>query len=1179
MSQGPFHPPPYDPQEPIEAEIVDPRALPGGQASGLRQPDFPAYPPPPRRQHSKLVLVFMGLGLLSLLFLCGGVGYSLYVALSGEAQPTVEEQALLARTFAEDTVELVAALDGKWHVDASHANHREVRRLLRDLERASESYDSEAIENLVDWPAHMLRFSASYRFPIESVFDRIELNDAAKRNFDLPDEASDFRICHIVEQSPDVLYVYTYAGAGTLQHCPYLFHVRRAGGVWKLVDWCEIPERMWESEKNGLGVGPTQGDLEGDGQRYFVEVLVQSDPLIDEGTQQEAADVLRRAEGIAGLPALRNQNLHLLAVRWYLLNDNAEAKRLLEQSVDADAYPWVHHLAAKIAHDERRYDDALAAIGHYERTAGTHQELTLLKLQCQVQLKQTAAAAETALAIVRYAPEDFSHLWQVLAHIPSDRLPELMALLPPGSESRENLARAARRLLYDEKVDEYQAVRDYVASQAPGTSTLLSLDAQLLHYRGELEKALAKHQEIIDLAEDEESRSAARYQYVTLALELYRPLEVYERSNERREILELLVDEIEYGDGLITMPQLAPLVARHRELEPDDPNLPWYAAMVAIDQQAWPTALEEITRALGQREEAVESQDDDGEEDYRTTELKRRLLEVRCELGQALDAYRDAEDADETYRTLAANLERRQDWQTLRALSALHSPRGDDLWVRYYQLRSEEAEAMQAQDARRWGSLLNAYRHLLRDNESSETIYPYYLESRIEELSLEHESWQAVLANDPEAETQLPTLLARLKREGDRQAVQEFLAEVRVKFPENDLAFSEELNTLWEARDFRGVVQRLKDWNWNQSNQFVSQYVWPERIVLSHLALGEADEAREVIRAQENLAHLQLAVLLAAGDAAGLRTHLAEHADELYLTIPVDAEWLRVPAIATFVGSEAYRELREEFPHAVEATYVSQHGLVFFPQVMTWTPESIRTRLAHVGLGDVTVQALPQPPLVRPTFRLQTTGGAYLVSCGGEPFGTVNQLQRENGYIAPAFGKAFESHQSWVAINPGGELLQDNDAMFFRILAALSEEGSALWASPAEVGRLAIPLTPALSQKLIADPVQLRAMATTTSSVWISYWMEDDEHAWTATPWRARCQEAARGGASGRIKVRLARGSAREEHWLELVRVIGKPWGNYEIVGRLEAASILEPSLSAGDVAKFTTDEILAWEK
>lgn len=1161
-----------DQYEPLDAEVVDVVTPPGKPAGAGLPPSFQLpYQPPPRRTLWP-ILGCGGAVLLVVILMCGGAAVLLYRAgeqLAAGGNGAVAVPIASERTLVEQTADIKRHLDGQWHVAADDPNFREVRQLLRDLERAHADDNTAAFDKLVVWPAHMERYHKAYRFQPIRISQRMQLETLERGEASMPLEANNFKIADVDERTADDWFVYTYAQEGDLAHTAYLFHLRRSSGNWKLVDWAEVPELRWSAEHNGYGAGPPSTDPYRHEQQALIADLEEWESLRQADNLSTAEQTLRRAEQRNGVPQLHDSNTYLIAIRWFALGKYDEAERVIRRISDPNRFPWAHDLIANIHYRRGDHAACLAAIDRYEQGVGFHYDLAKIKVFCHQELKQQDQAATAAIALLRYAPADALALSQVMSHVPADQLPAALALLPQEDETAERLVNAVSVTLYRNRLDSLEQVRAYLLAHHPESEHLLKLDVQQLRYQGEFELALAKQRELMERSEDDEQKREVLSESLSLSMQFKTPLEVYQAAADPRAALAIMTEGTEYEEGQLSLRQLKEILPLHRQRDPDDPKIAWYTAIVAEDQGDYVTALAEYQRALAALPEDAE--------DYERDELRLQIFNARYQVGQGLDAYREADDPLDAYHSLAALYEQDGQWDKLKELNELHRVHADDLWIEYYRLCIAEHEALETKRADRQAEVLQRFQQLAERNaEFGNKIYPYMITAHIYRLASESPDWRKLFAESQEPAQLFHNLAARFKRAHDDAALQELVTAFRQKAPEDDALLGYDIDRMWDAKNYAGIIARLA----SRPQASLDKYArgrWQDRLVLCHLLLGDTTQAWQAASDPDENVRLRLFVRMAEGDLGKIREFLNEHADALYLYALVNDDMLRVPALAAFVQSDAFRQLRADYDIPLTFHSPISKAILFDDEQGKWDEESIRMRLTEGGIANAQVELLPQPPLATRTFRIRVGEHECRLTLGDEPYTTSKDLERYGQHLEPDFAAVVAKHKFWLAIEMTNTDDKVQQQTWQKIVAAFVRGHDAIWATLPEGENVYAVLSFVLAKELQAGQRTLLSLhEPDRSNSWLP--QTDSAEDLENRTWYTRSRAAAQGGPLGRIQIRVQQGSATEKHWLQVMSVTHKQWGTYTITAKLEQASQLQPLLHAGDVVRISAYEILQWE-
>lgn len=1126
------------------------------------------FQPPPRHPS---IMPLLGCGAVALILVvlsCAGLGFYL----SGHLRlPSGDSAATKELPPEEDRQEILAAIDGQWHVPVG--KHREMQQLLRQLENASLPDKRKAFEELVDWPAHLERFYSSYRFQPIPPLMRMQLSHIERADFSMPAEVGDFRIAEVVERGPDERMIYAYNFEGNWQHVPYRFLVRRKKQNWKLVDWCELPNKLWATRELGLGSGPTIGDLPGNVQRRILTFLSEVDTLQAANNAAEAERRLRTAEAQHGIPELRPTIARQIAIRWHILGNLAEAERVYRSAGDPAEHPWLVYGLAEIYESQQRHDQALEQIELYEQVAGFHASLSSLKTQILNRQKRTEAAAKEVLRLLRFDPKDSETLQLAVSIVPAERISEVLALLPDSPESIATLTQCAELRIYQDDVDIYQLIREHVAAKNPDGPEVLELDARLLHYQGRLAEAAAEYQERVQKLPAEEQRFA-HSDAIELLLQLKSPLDVYRESTTPRQTIRVMVEGLDDDEILISDKQLGELLPLHFERDPTDPRLPYYAARVASEQQDFDTAIREFQKFL-----AAEPSAD--EEEYFRELVADELLNAYHAADRTFEGFRKASEPANAYRILASQLEQAADWSNLHLLNTAASPiLGEDAWLKYYTARVDEEQGRLAGDpVRRWAAL-GVYQALRESKPDANAVSQYLLDTRIDDLRSERNGWRVYLPEAKAPAALLERLLTRFREEGDDLATAELLEQYEEAFPNDVAGLRAKVNCCWEQADHAGVVTLLTPWPPPRLAESYYQYELRQRLIVSLLHELKRDEALKLVEAGDvTNSQEKFYVALARQDIASATKLLAEKQGP-HFSLPLESDWARVPAINRFLASEEFKQLTEDFPPHLSHLPTKGRSLLFFEQPLEWTADLIRERLQAVDAGEGTrfaaavIVELPQPPLTTRTFELRIDGNKVFITVGGAPYPMKGLLSGSSNRELKEFQQAVSKHQAWLAIDLVGSR---NKLSLEQIVGKLADKTTTgIWWQDASFRSYAAVLSATAREQLAAGE-RWKAVFPHAQPRYFAEFAAAEPATTKPRFWHSELRAAAAGSRTGEVKIRVQVGQAAEVQWLTVVRVKHQNWGHYLLDCRFSTPSHLLPTFREGSWVRINAHEILDW--
>lgn len=1126
---------------------------------------YGSLPPRPPRRAKGMLLGCGAVAVLSLAVLCGGGAWMAYRATTGGSRIEV-------KPLSDERESIVAALDGKWHVQQGDPKYREIVQLLRELEAATASGDKQEFQKLVDWPAHMARYYRAYRHPLQFV-ERLQLDGIEKNDFTMPADASDFKIAAIDERREDEWYVFAYAQQGTQANAAYLFHVRKHKAGWKLVDHAEIGQMMWMAELNGGCAGRQFGDHRYASQQRFVELQDESDRLRDDGDQDGAMARLRKSEAEPGVPAARSLNHFHTALRWEYLGDLDEAQRVVRQIDDLDNLPYAWLLVARVEAARGNHVEALAAIDRFEHAAGFHLTAVEQRIESLAALERKQEASQQALRLVRYAPQSYQAISAGLSRVGESDFAHLLDALPIDDSVAKAWRDSARILLNRQAIDSHKALAEYFAKYYPGAQYAARMHAQRLEYEGEWEQAAAAYYAVAEAEDDPEERRLSLYEAVELELRYRSVSDVYRDSRDPRQIFALLTDDYYYDESLIDADDLAELLPLHREREPRDPRLAWCSALAARTKRDWPAAVVALR-------DAAAAFDPSGGLPYDEADLQSELLVARYRAGETIDPTQEEGDPQEVYRTLATAMESRGDWPALKALHERYPASPNDLWRRYYDLCLQLEEASPAKDAARHAELLQALLDLNQANAQSQTIYQFLLDSKIDQVSIDADRWESRLVERPRPQDFIATLINRFARDPRQARLENMLEHARQLHPDALALHRYELDRLWDAKDYAGYAAYHKKWVLDRplKDDPMLGFISTERAVVSHLMLRDHTAAWTVATGTRGNAQHQWLVLIAGAKTSELRDFLRERRGDLYTPLELLETHRDVPTIASYVSTPEFAALRTESPLAIPSSFAGMGAVSFYADAEPLALDSIRKQLVGAGVDGLEIDELPSPPLASTTLRLRMKGCECLLVIGDRPFASEDDISDVEHDAGRRWRELASTSRHWLAVQPTQGFAHLHEDVWLKLLAALVPQSVGLWCSDEDSDTKWLAPTEQDLALIANDHRNLGGLLRATR---FALWLQRDVGEIDDSQRKDvlhRCRKAAQQGTSpGRVLVPLQRGNAVEDLWLQVVAVKDEHWGLYRIEARAMADSELFPLLRKGHLVNVNPHDVRQW--
>jgi hypothetical protein len=290
--------------------------------------------------------------------------------------------------------------------------------------------------------------------------------------------------------------------------------------------------------------------------------------------------------------------------------------------------------------------------------------------------------------------------------------------------------------------------------------------------------------------------------------------------------------------------------------------------------------------------------------------------------------------------------------------------------------------------------------------------------------------------------------------------------------------------------------------------------------------------------------------------------------------------------IGSILWSEAFRTVRERFPPSW--SWASGGDLVLLLKEKPAVIEAdLKKRLSGALDGSIGFEHLePEQDADIESFVVSADGVVVCLAFGSRPYATQESI-RESAMVKRPLQRALSEHQGYVLIGGICASRARGDAVdqLTRQVAAalLDERCMALYF--AKDSRLVS--NGQELQQLLAGQETLETQQDWGEDAWLS---QDDAHAKDETERfqqrrRDLLQELRKSlGNDGvpeaplQLLVPFKVGGTAETHWLELVRAWPEPYYGWEIIGRLQTDSRINPRFRAGECIRLSSYSVNDWK-
>jgi hypothetical protein len=1086
---------------------------------------------------------------------------------------------------------------------------REFDRLFKRVIAAR--HDDEAFRKLVDLQGYARRVlnhpatrrAASYDEPTFEEDEHGELSN--------PTSASRHKILHVKrgEREGEAL-VYVLFDEWEGDHTVYRFWLRRAGRSWKICDWQRADLPLSQGATTAL-VQVLGSDPNGDGYHRTLEAC------------NHRGD-LSRAEQLAKLQALLDAplpvDLHdycklLQAYSWHSLSRPRETLACFAAIQRPDECPGIYDVTAAIHSGREEHLQAIAAAEKYGQLTGFNPDLLELKATSLAALGRETEAIETWQQLVRLDGQNYLN-WQSLARLlPDDEKTKLIDLLREKPKPLEAVRVLASLLLADGDEAAMTALEKFIAAQAPESPVLAEIQAQRASQAGDLLAAAELYWQLRQQAEDSDQQARYRSLYLDEMCAAREPARAYAQlvddGEEPQKVFHEIVQRVEYDDVSLSLENLAPMFALHRQRAQHDPWLMYNEGLLLAKQGKDAAAEREIAAALAQIPagvnasrggdefslEAIEYEIRDNEQDeYVDSDAKdydalRDLAAVAhmrtlARLGRAQEAWETYGDDPslEAVQVIANALEIEQRFDDLEQFIASAEASGKSPgWCAYYHATDEIRKGHYPQAA--W---------LLE-----QTTLP------------DDEVWRAKLLDDLKVEAYLSAgevelayrvnkerrdsfalLSSKLSTRRNYDLLTKLIAAHRAADADDPNLLENEVELHWRKLEYEAVIEKLTPW---PADALIG--LEPERLAQFHewkvrslLMLGLRNDARAAAKVAFELDDVHLPLLLVELSQGEMEQARELLTDRRFARETMKSDGWNDPALAAlFLGPE-FADLRTQFPPAAPAVDPTGTKMLLLTRAPPeLTSDQIIERLKQAKFPAVEdSHTLAYPPGQRRSILLRTSLGQLIVTVGGGLYPALDDSPLTDALGQP-LQRAIHAHGGWIAFDfeASPTVREDAAAKQFAQAVAAFCDGDTLaicGSVPGAYSKYA-ELADAAARERLQRGEPFPSGAAASNNFW---WSDAPNGNYNNGP-AARRQwiewhKSLRGfvgkqpsAASARVKISLQRGHAWEDLWLDASHATRGEYGGYSLVGRLQSDSALYPHLPAGAIVSVSEYGIREW--
>jgi hypothetical protein len=1037
---------------------------------------------------------------------------------------------------------------------------RELNRFFgRVLETLAEE-EQEAFRDLVDHNAFAHRACLHPTALAAGDVDQSALESMLEYELDGPRHWQRFLIVHVARgAAANEAIVYGVLESATEQPTPLRWWLRRSGREWTICDWELIDRGQSEAARwartQSLGDDPDNGTYWQAG-----SAIEQAAEDALAGRRGAAAAKLRDAEKHRLPAAVHDMTQVEAAIAWLHCGRPDLALAACDRVQDQEGDVGAVSVRARALWDLERFDEFLAAMDRYRALAGAHPELLRYEAEALESQGKRSAAADCWWEVLRLMPDDREALFEFCRSAAPPRRAENTHVFCTSKKPVDRAVEAAIQAIVRDESAAAEALTAYVRAQAPDSADLEHLTALQFDHDEQYVEAAAHYLKAHELETHPEEKKERFRAYLAAMAAAGKSLEAYQAADDPQAAFDYLTADYEYDEALIASEDLAQLVEAHRERAQDEPRMLYLSAKLLLDRSDFPAAAAAFLAAEARATDELSSL-------VRSGRLE--AIYRRGSIKEAYEAY--PEDRAEAFRELAWLAIGDDNWQALGELIGIHG-RNDpaDGWIPFFTAKREEQA----------GNFTAALTALASVSAADDAGLKYMSDRLRQDLYIQSDNVSQAYAAEGNSPETFLQLAGRLAEEGNWDRVLSLAQLHAAAAPADPNSVYFATKARWQLGQHELLVQNLTPWP-DQKLQNLDQ-AWlteiADQLVRSRLRTGAGNEARQA--AEQLQADLGLdQPLLTAELALGNRPRALELLANPLIGREFFQRQLQIDEACGAVLTEPeFAEVRRRYGLQRPNDYGRPSASIVL--LLKQAPEEARWQAAFdraAGAASSSARTLTRASgdVPRTSRLVDLPGGTLVVTASSAPYCGEQDAPTSLQPDSP-LRKAIAGHDAWIAIDlvladkiaPAREL----ELAAQKLAAELCDEQAlAIYASLPRRFSPRLVLAEDAAREQLAAGTFLTADGNERNAL---YLYQIDAEADDSQPWPARrkalrelADQARVENPAGhaQVRVRLSRGHAEEDLWLNVVRSSRGSYRSEELLVEVTEPSRLWPHLAAGE--------------
>jgi Flp pilus assembly protein TadD len=1036
--------------------------------------------------------------------------------------------------------------------------HREktLRANRADLEQV---FDFDAFQNrLYAWPEnqslnYFQRLGVTEQFRDQRVLD--SLNDK-------------FTIVHVAKR-PDSqsAIVSGYVGLESGMHVEQRWLIVAHGSSWRVADSEMCDWGCWRTQLHARQMKAAEGSPTAWNQfNAAADRVDQASTLIQAGNADQGLAQLE-AINYAGLDSRLQDEMRMRILQATMYVGDPQKRLLLAQQFQhpeqwpGAAYAQAHAHAALGNHQE-----AIEAGRKFMAQVGPTVGINQLLLPCYEQLGDKEGQAAAYRHLLRVRPADASSL-AGLAKVSGDNAAEVVERLRKLPDPPPTASQVVLYLDVDEHKPAIDALLEFLQSTAPDSLSLLETKAHLASLEEDHETAAGLYLEAWKKHRHDESASRHCANFFSAMIAADQVDAAFDQAPDPQAAIQFLAnDYFFYGDYGVQEKQFRSALEKYRAQHGDDAHVVAYQGKLLVQERQYAQAEQQLRAALEKLSPTEAAEPGDEEEGVSRGDLLSQLATALLMQDRVEEAYETAAvEVPNAAWTLFSQLDltrapHREHARKLVALERARQPA--ELWSGVMEATLLDAENKPAEA---WAALPKA----VPEND-------YFLAWPVRNLAASLLASGAVPLAQYSAiaprDVFFDLLIQRLAEEKQWDRVAEL---VRL---EEDLGGHTYRVSAWQAELFyqRGHYQLLLTSVKHQSFELLGKYRDSyqrhgnpiDRMLRSQIHLQRYDDALALAKKAKRQPGGPVTwpawIHLSQGDVEQAIAALEGQSDRSHYQFYYD------PEFGPLARTEAALPLRQQAPPDLPTAMFWRRAELLLRQEVTWDDVQL-TALARQALGAdasaTQLQGLQQQPPGTKVWRITHGSESFLVFAGrrsSQPADDHRQTPHDE-----RLASAWQTYQGWIIMIPGGEASDFKlPAAAYPLAAALAGE-HCLAVRIGEQARM-FAFDEALRKTLrAADAAKQLQRGGEVVSGWLLPDQIDsqDQQQVRGRQWLSLARRLAEQPPpeNARVCARLQACGCREDVWLRVERLVGKPSRHGTFVVTPEQPSLLIREIKLGE--------------